>query len=374
MFTLEVSVTEKCNLGCPYCYVANRPTWMTPEVFDNALPELYNLMERSGDKDYHVSFFGGEPLLNFDLIKHAVPILKADPKCKGIGVITNLTMIDEEKAKFLRENGVGVSWSFDGMSSNETRPLLPLLENTNPETGELFDGILDMYNYKKELITGLTNGCKVMIWPGNVKDMTENFEFLLSWGIEHPDFSLVRDDVWTREDIIEYRTELIRLTDKYIEKLKAGVPCSVGFLRLSILDILFGLVKGKRPFGCFAGTNGGVLMSSGEFYPCARFASKKIMRMDSEYDFKYYQELFNPKNFDKCEPCALKQVCNAGCTYSQVTNDNKPLDSICELFHITNEQAMRVVEECRDVPTFQDLILHYIDNVGVESKGVECRN
>jgi len=374
MFTLEVSVTEKCNLGCPYCYVANRPTWMTKEVFDNALPELYNLMDRSGDKEYHVSFFGGEPLLNFDLIKHAVPILKADPKCKGIGVITNLTMIDEEKAKFLQENGVGVSWSFDGMSSNETRPLLPLLENTNPETGELFDGILDMYNYKKDIITNLTNGCKVMIWPGNVKDMTENFEFLLSWGIEHPDFSLVRDDVWTRDDIVEYRKELIRLTDTYIAKLKAGVPCSVGFLRLSILDILFGLVKGKRPFGCFAGTNGGVLMSSGEFYPCARFASKKIMRMDDEYNFKYYQEMFNPKNYDKCEPCDLKQVCNAGCTYSQVMNDNKPLDSICELFHITNEQAMRVVEECRDTPVFQDLILHYIDNVGVDSKGVECRN
>lgn len=374
MFTLEISVTEKCNLGCPYCYVANRPTWMTPEVFDNAMPELYNLMKRSGDNEYHVSFFGGEPLLNFDLIKYVVPKLRADPKCKGIGVITNLTMIDAEKAKFLTENGVGVSWSFDGMSSNETRPLLPLLENTNPETGELFDGILDMYNYKKDIITSLTNGCKVMIWPGNVKDMTENFEFLLSWGIEHPDFSLVRDDVWTREDIIEYRKELVRLTDTYIAKLKAGIPCSVGFLRLAILDILYGLVKGKRPFGCFAGTNGGVLMSSGEFYPCARFASKKIMRMDSEYDFKYYQEMFKPSNYDKCQPCDLKQVCNAGCSYSQVMNDNKPLDSICELFHITNEQAMRVVEECRDVPVFQDLILHYIENVGVESEGVECRN
>ena len=374
MFTLEISVTEKCNLGCPYCYVANRPTWMEPETFDNALPELYRLMKRSGDDTYHVSFFGGEPLLNFDLIKYAVPKLKADPRCRGINIITNLTMIDEEKAKFLKENSVGVSWSFDGMSSNESRPLLPLLENTNPETGQLFNGILDMYEYKKELITGLTNGCKVMIWPGNTKDMTENFEFLLDWGIEHPDFSLVRDDVWTEADLHEYRKELIRLTDYWIDKLKEGVPCTVGFLRLSILDILYGLVKGKRPFGCFAGTHGGVLMSSGEFYPCARFASKKIMRMDEGFDFKYYQDLFNPQNFDKCEFCNLKQVCNAGCTYSQVTNGNKPLDSICELFHITNEQAMRVVEECKDVPVFQDLILHYLDNVGVENEGVECRN
>lgn len=374
MFTLEISVTEKCNLGCPYCYVANRPTWMEPETFDNAMPELYNLMKRSNDSEFHVSFFGGEPLLNWDLITYAVPKLTADPKCKGINIITNLTMIDADKAKYLKEHGVGVSWSFDGMSSNTTRPLLPLLENTNPETGELFDGILDMYNHKKDIITDLTNGCKVMIWPGNTKDMTENFEFLLSWGIEHPDFSIVRDDVWTEDDLHDYRRELIRLTDCYIAKLKAGIPCSVGFLRLAILDILYGLVKGKRPFGCFAGTHGGVLMSSGEFYPCARFASKKIMKMDSDYDFKYYQDIFNPQNFDKCEPCQLKQVCNAGCTYSQVTNGNKPLDSICEIFHITNEQAMRVVEECKDVPVFQDLILHYLENVGVENEGVECRN
>jgi uncharacterized protein len=374
MFTLEISVTEKCNLGCPYCYVANRPTWMTPEVFDSSIPKLYDLMNRSGDSTYHVSFFGGEPLLNFDLIKHAVPLLRKDKKCKGINIITNLTMIDEEKAKFLKENHVGVSWSFDGMSSNETRPLLPLLENTNPETGELFDGILSMYEYKRDLITSLTNGCKVMIWPGNTRDMTENFEFLLSWGIDHPDFSIVRDDVWTKEDIIVFREECIRLADKWIEKLKQGIPSSVGFLRLAILDILFGLVKGKRPFGCFAGTNGGVLMSSGEFYPCARFASKKIMKMDENYDFKYYQKEFNPKNYDKCEPCRLKQVCNAGCTYSQIMNDNKPLDSVCELFHIYYEQAMRIVEECRDVPIFQDLVLNYLENVGVESAGVECRN
>jgi uncharacterized protein len=374
MFTLEISVTEKCNLGCPYCYVANRPTFMYPETFDNAMPELYNLMKRSGDIDYHVSFFGGEPLLNWDLITHAVPKLRADPKCKGINIISNLTMIDAEKAKYLKENGVGVSWSFDGMSSNDTRPLLPLLENTNPETGELFNGILDLYNHKKEILTDLTNGCKVMIWPGNVKDMTENFEFLLDYGIEHPDFSLVRDDVWTEEDIIEYRKELIRLTDRYIEKIKAGIPCSIGFLRLAILDTLYGLVKGKRQFGCFAGTNGGVLMSSGEFYPCARFASKKIMKMDEQYNFKYYQDKFNPANLDKCQECKLKQVCNAGCTYSQVMNDNKPLDSVCELFFITYEQGMRVVEECKDEVVFQDLILHYIDNVGVESQGVECRN
>lgn len=363
-FTLEVSVTEKCNLGCPYCYVANRPTWMTKEVFDKGIKDTHKLMERSGDKDYFVSFFGGEPMLNWELIKHAVPILQADPKCTGINIITNLTMIDEAKFKFIKENNVGISWSFDGMGSNDSRPLLPILENTNPETGELFNGILDLYESKKEMIKELTNGCKVMIWPGNTANMTENFEFLLDWGIDHPDFSLVRDDVWTIDDIKQYKVELHRLVNSYIDKIKHGKFCSIGLIKLAILDTLYGLVKGKRPFGCFAGTHGGVLMSSGEFYPCARFASKKIMRMDEEFSFKYYQEQFDPRKFDKCQSCDLKQVCNAGCTYSQVINDNKPVDSVCELFHITYMEAHRVVEECKDEPMFWEIVKMWLAKPG----------
>jgi len=363
-FTLEVSVTEKCNLGCPYCYVANRPTWMTKEVFDKGIKDVHKLMERSGDRDYFVSFFGGEPMLNWDLIQHAVPVLQADPKNTGINIITNLTMIDEEKAAWIKENNVGISWSFDGMGSNDSRPLLPLLENTNPETGELFNGILDLYNNKKDLIKSLTNGCKVMIWPGNTKEMTENFEFLLDWGIDHPDFSLVRDDVWTIDDIKEYKYELNRMVNVYIEKVKEGKFCSIGLIKLAILDTLFGLVKGKRPFGCFAGTHGGVLISSGEFYPCARFASKKIMQMDEKFSFSYYQDQFDPRKYDKCQSCDLKLVCNAGCTYSQVMNGNKPVDSVCELFHITYMEAHRVVEELKDNPTFHEIVKMWLDNPG----------
>ena len=363
-FTLEISVTEKCNLGCPYCYVANKNTFMTKETFDEGIIKLKKLMRLSGTTEYFVSFFGGEPLLNWELIKHAVPILKNDKECKGLNIISNLTMIDEEKHKYIKENNVGVSWSFDGMGSNDSRPLLPMLENKNPKTGERFNGILEMYDTKKDLILDITNGCKVMIWPGNVSSMTENFEFLLDYGIMHPDFSLVRDDVWTVDDIKLFKVELERLTDKYIEKIKQGIPCSVGFLRLAILDTLFGLTKGKRPFGCFAGAHGAVLMSSGDFYPCARFASKKLLKMDENFDFKYFQNHFNPKNFDKCQSCDLKQVCNAGCTYSQVQNNNKPLDSVCELFHILYEQAFRLLDNCKDEKIFQKLLKYWLENVG----------
>ena len=73
-YHLEVSVTEKCNLGCPYCYVANQDKFMTPEVFDKAWPEFIQLVDRSKSQPagkFHLTFFGGEPLLNMPLIKHA---------------------------------------------------------------------------------------------------------------------------------------------------------------------------------------------------------------------------------------------------------------------------------------------------------------
>ena len=364
MFTLEISLTEKCNLGCPYCYVANKMTFMTKEIWDKGYNDLADFLKRSGNPEFQISFFGGEPMLNWDMIEYIVPQLKADKRCKGMNIITNMTMIDEYKANYLKENGVGISWSFDGMSSNETRPLLPMFENKNPETGEQFDGILELYKSKQDLIKSLTNGCKVMIWPGNTNSMTENFEFLYDMGIEHPDFSLVRDDVWTVDDIKQYKVELTRLADKYIEYIKSGKPASIGFFRLSILDTLYGLTKGKRPFGCFAGCNGAVLMPNGEFYPCARFASKKLMKMDENFDFKYYQKEFSPENFDKCKSCDLKQVCNAGCTYSQVQNGNKPLDSVCELYHITYMESHRVLDELKDVELFQDLVVNWLESVG----------
>ena len=126
---------------------------------------------------------------------------------------------------------------------------------------------------------------------------------------------------------------------------------------LPLQDMLLGITKNKRPFGCFAGVSGSVMSVEGEFYPCARFGSKKVLPMKGdEYNFSYFQHIFNPKTYNKCKGCDLYKVCNAGCTYSQIRNGNTPVDSICELFHMYYDEAIRIVEECKDFPTFQDYI------------------
>ena len=62
------------------------------------------------------------------------------------------------------------------------------------------------------------------------------------------------------------------------------------------------------------------------------------------------------KRFYQWKACDLYKVCNAGCTYSQIRNGNKPVDSICELFHMYYDETIRIVEKCKDMPTFQNYI------------------
>jgi len=365
-FTLEISVTEKCNLGCEYCYVANRNTFMTPEVFDKKFPEVLELMQRSGTEQLNVSFFGGEPMLNWELIEHVTKKLKTEYSdiIKSLVIISNMTMIDQEKVNFIKKWNLGISWSFDGMTSNESRPLLPILENKNND-GVLYSNILDLYKDKIDLIKQVSKDyCKVMIWSGNADKMTENYEFFLNFGINKPDFSIVRDDIWTKEDLIIFYSEIKKLADRYIEEVKKGTNTTIGFFKLHWLDAIYGYSYGKRPFSCFAGTHGAVLMPNGDFYPCARFASKKLMKIDKEFSFEYWQDKLDPRKFDKCASCDLYQVCNTGCTYSQIKNDNKPLDSVCELFHMIEEQSQRIVEELKDNENFKKILISSIKGIG----------
>lgn len=362
-FTLEVQTTQKCNLGCPYCYVANKDIHMTPEIFDDNFEKIIKMMQASKTTELHVSFFGGEPMINFDIIKHVTKRIRALPIDTHLNIITNMTMIDEEKSKWLLENNLGVSWSFDGMGSNESRPLLPMLENHNKD-GELYDGILDLYNDKKELILKHTRNCKVMIWSGNMHQMVENFDFFVDWGIGTADYSLVRDDVWTKDDLIAFKGHIQDLADRYIKAIIDGVDIHIGLFDLAIADGVFGLTIGKRDFGCFAGVHGANMTPTGDFYPCARFASKSLMKIEDDYDFQYWGEQFKPANYDKCKTCDIVEVCNAGCTFSQIRNDNKPVDSVCELFHMVNEQAFRIVHELRDNPLFQKQIVTLFKNLG----------
>jgi len=364
----QLVLTENCNLACKYCYIDQNTNYMTREIFDHHYKMLPKIMEFYNKQTYKAALFGGEPFLNWDLIEYIIPILKRDPRCKFIIAMTNgLVLKDGYKREYVQKNGIALSLSFDGLWNKTNRPL----KNGNSSLDEYLTEPL------KSFFTG-KGCCKVMVAPDSVSTMVDNFIwFVEEYKMPCPDFTLVRDDVWTDADIELFGVEVVRLADTIIEYFRQGKSSMVGFFQLYILDLIFGESYGKRPFGCFAGCSGAGFMPSGMVYPCARFGSNKLYPiadsitgklLDSNINMIKEPLIVNPRHYEKCKSCSLYKYCNAGCTFQQLKNSDsfisEPVDSICKLLHMCYEQSMRITRELKDNSLFKEMIQNLIKNVG----------
>lgn len=369
-FEFQLVLTEECNMACTYCYIKQKSKIMSKEVFDAHYTLLPSVMKAYGEEYYNAALFGGEPLLNWDLIQYIVPIFRNDPKCQNIIVMTNgLVFQKEGKLKWLLDNNVNISLSFDGLWNIKNRPL----KNGKSSLPIYMDKDGPLYKY---LTSG--TGCKVMISPESVDTLVENYEwFVDTLGITSPDYSLVRDQDWDEESISKFRIEVKKLADRNIKYIKDGVRTSVGFFHLAMLDMLFGETYGKRPFGCFAGCHGAGFMPDGKVYPCARFGSNEKYMLFDSINKKIHRDNVNkltspqvsdPRSYEKCKECIIREYCNAGCTWSQLKSCGgekcEPLDTVCELYYSIYEEAIRITDELKDNIIFKEIVKDAIKNVG----------
>jgi len=363
----EFVVTEQCNLACDYCYMKDQNTFMSMDSVNHFQQNVQKIMDVYGCSQYHISYFGGEPLMNWKLIQEAIPKFKADPRCDSQVIITNGLLLTEDMLQFCKENGVGFSWSFDGMWQDENRPHKEIKNS------------LEAYREKKELLKSLGAGCKVMCGPQNSSTLTENLEFLVQeFGIFNPDYSIVRDDIWSIQDINVFEKESRRLSNRIIKYFQEGQNVSVGFYVLALMDMINGKVRAKRPFGCFAGCHGVGYFPNGDFYPCARFGTdKSFLLMDKEGELKNenIQTLLNPqvsdpRTYPECQSCKLFNFCNAGCTYSQLKIRegkyiSEPLQSVCSLFKIIYKDTIYINEALKENSLYKSYLTNITKQLGV---------
>jgi len=122
---MVLNVTNQCNLNCGYCYeysedkitlTKDKPKYMSDPVAQAAIDMLFR--ESAGRPKLHVTFFGGESLLNFPLMKSAVAYsdakASAEKRTVEYSLTTNATLLTEEIVDFLAEHRMGVTVSIDG--------------------------------------------------------------------------------------------------------------------------------------------------------------------------------------------------------------------------------------------------------------------
>jgi uncharacterized protein len=122
---IVLNVTNQCNLACGYCYeysddkiaqTAGKPKYMHNDVAESAIEML--IKESADRPKIHVTFFGGETLLNFPMLQSTVTYAKRRGMETGkeveFSLTTNATLLTEPIADFLAEHQVGVTVSIDG--------------------------------------------------------------------------------------------------------------------------------------------------------------------------------------------------------------------------------------------------------------------
>jgi uncharacterized protein len=120
-----LNVTNQCNLACTYCYEYSadriaqqdgKPKYMSADVAESGVEML--LKESAGREGLHVTFFGGETLLNFPVMRSTVEYAKRRVAELGkrveFSLTTNATLLTEEIIDFLSEHRIGVTVSIDG--------------------------------------------------------------------------------------------------------------------------------------------------------------------------------------------------------------------------------------------------------------------
>ena len=130
--TVVMNVTNQCNLSCSYCYEYGEDRIATPEGKTKFMSEEtarstvdFLLNQSPGRRMVHLTFFGGETLLNFKVVKSTIEYarIKAAEMGKYIdfSMTTNATMLTSEIISFLAENNVGVTVSIDGPKESNDR-------------------------------------------------------------------------------------------------------------------------------------------------------------------------------------------------------------------------------------------------------------
>jgi len=198
--TLDLIVTEDCNFDCSYCYQEKDGKYMEPSTVEKAIAYFHPFFEEKA----HITFFGGEPLLAFDTIKHTVSLVQEKNRNAGkdiqYSITTNGSLFTDEIFRFLADHGFFVLLSYDGLIQDETRKpgsRVPTLEVLR---------VLQSGRYP-----GIKFATNSVFSPATVNRLSESLISIIREGVANTNLSLTQNVPWDEAALKTLEEELDRL-------------------------------------------------------------------------------------------------------------------------------------------------------------------
>ena len=350
---LCMHIAHTCNLNCSYCFASQgkyqgERAVMSFEVGKRALDFL---VENSGSrKNLEVDFFGGEPLMNFEVVKRLVEYARSIEKQKGknfrFTLTTNGLLIDDEVIDFANSQMSNVVLSLDGRKEIHDRYRVDYAGNGSWERiVPKFQKLVEKRGGKNYYIRGTFTHAN----PDFLKDIEQMLDLGFTELSMEPVVCARGDkEELTYEDLPIVLEQYEKLAELMIERDKQGKPFTFYHY---MIDLQGGPCIYKRISGCGSGTEYMAVTPWGDLYPCHQFVGDEKFKLGdiysgvSNFEVRKSFENCNVYSRDDCKDCWAKLYCSGGCAanaYHSTGSVTGVYKYGCELFRKRMECAIMV--------------------------------
>ncbi len=358
---LCLHVAHTCNLNCSYCFASQGKyhgdrAIMSLEVGKRALDFL---IENSGSRtNLEVDFFGGEPLMNFDVVKELVAYArvreKEAHKNSRFTLTTNGMMIDDDVIDFANREMSNVVLSLDGRKEVHDRYRVDYAGKGS------WEQIVPKFQKLVEARGGKNYYMRGTFTHAN-PDFLEDIKVMLDLGFNELSMEPVvcpEDDpsALTMEDLPIVLEQYEKLAELMLERHRAGKPFTFYHY---MIDLKGGPCIYKRISGCGSGTEYMAVTPWGDLFPCHQFVGEEKFKLGNIWDGVTNEEAqcdfasCNVYSRPECADCWAKLYCSGGCAanaYHATGSVRGVYKYGCELFRKRMEcaimlEAAKTIEE-----------------------------
>ena len=341
---IELMVAQECNMRCEYCYGSSNFGGRGLMTFETAKSAVDAFLASAGNRPT-VSFFGGEPLLNFALIRQVMEYIRYQRNREEVTykITTNGTLVTDEMLSFFKEYPVDLSVSFDGRMQRQYRHFA--------DGRDSYDAVCD--NIKKLLFAypGLI-GRGTLYGEGNAREMAEDLRDAGFYkGYISGASGCLPKGVVLKEKQVRYR----ELSKQYPEITKSFLDAvkkkdietieSITFDEEYMEAVGYGYHPSPVMMSCGCGRTLFSIDTKGDIYPCHRFVGTSEMKLGNiingfdEIGKSVFSEHITFQN-PECKNCFLRFTCGGSClheNYSDASPDREnpsihvPFPEFCSL-------------------------------------------
>ena len=350
---LCLHVAHTCNLNCSYCFASQGKyhgdrAVMSYEVGRQALDFL---MENSGTRrNLEVDFFGGEPLMNFQVVKDLVAYARSVEKERGknfrFTLTTNGVLVDEDVIEWANRECSNVVLSLDGRKEIHDRFRVDYAGNGS------WEKIVPKFQKFVEARGGKDYYMRGTFTHAN-PDFLKDIQTMLDLGFNELSMEPVvcaegDPSALTKEDMTVVMDQYEKLAQLMLERDKAGKPFTFYHY---MIDLSGGPCIYKRISGCGSGTEYMAVTPWGDLYPCHQFVGEERFKLGDIWNGVSNTEVqkefasCNVYAHPECRDCWARLYCSGGCAanaYHATGSVTGVYQQGCELFRKRMECAIMV--------------------------------